>query len=135
MGRFVLKPRRWRARRTSGGPLLFPRGDRPSSGRVLIVPAAGLGTRLRTTLPKVLAPVNGRPMLDWLLDLYGGVVDRAIVVVHPSFADQIRTYGETTGAPLEYQVQETPTGMLDAILCATPAAASSDASRILIPWC
>jgi bifunctional N-acetylglucosamine-1-phosphate-uridyltransferase/glucosamine-1-phosphate-acetyltransferase GlmU-like protein len=74
-------------------------------------------------------------MLDWLLDLYRGVVDRAIVVVHPSFADQIRTYGETTGAPLEYQVQEAPTGMLDAILCATQAVASSDASRILITWC
>jgi bifunctional N-acetylglucosamine-1-phosphate-uridyltransferase/glucosamine-1-phosphate-acetyltransferase GlmU-like protein len=74
-------------------------------------------------------------MLDWLLDLYGGVVDRAIVVVHPSFADLVRAYGETTGARLEYQVQETPTGMLDAILCATPTIAASDASRILITWC
>lgn len=74
-------------------------------------------------------------MLDWLLDLYRGVVDRVIVVVHPSFADQIRAYGETTGAPLEYQVQETPTGMLDAILGAARAVASSDAWRILITWC
>ena len=74
-------------------------------------------------------------MLDWLLDLYRGVVDRAIVVVHPSFADQVRAYGATTGARLEYQVQEAPTGMLDAILCATPTVAASDASRILITWC
>ena len=74
-------------------------------------------------------------MLDWLLDLYRGVVDRAIVVVHPSFAHQVRAYGETTGAPLEYSIQETPTGMLDAILRATPAVASSHASRILITWC
>jgi bifunctional N-acetylglucosamine-1-phosphate-uridyltransferase/glucosamine-1-phosphate-acetyltransferase GlmU-like protein len=74
-------------------------------------------------------------MLDWLLDLYRGVVDCVIVVVHPSFADQVRAHGETTGARLEYQVQETPTGMLDAILRATPAVASSDASRILITWC
>ena len=102
---------------------------------MLIVPAAGLGTRLRTTLPKVLAHVNGRPMLDWLLALYQGVVDRAIIVVHPSFADQIRAYGETTGARLVYQVQETPTGMLDAIICTAPAVAASDASRILITWC
>jgi bifunctional UDP-N-acetylglucosamine pyrophosphorylase/glucosamine-1-phosphate N-acetyltransferase len=102
---------------------------------VLIVPAAGLGTRLRTTLPKVLVRVNGRPMLDWLLDLYRGVVDRAIIVVHPSAADQIRAYGGTTDARLEYQVQEAPTGMLDAILCATRTVASSDASRILITWC
>jgi len=74
-------------------------------------------------------------MLDWLLDLYRGVIDRAIIVVHPSFADQIRAYGETTGARLEYQVQATPTGMLDAILRAAPTVASSDASRILITWC
>ena len=102
---------------------------------MLIVPAAGLGTRLRTTLPKVLARVNGRPMLDWLLDLYRDVVDRAVIVVHPSFAEQIRAYGETTGARLEYQVQESPTGMLDAILLATPTVVSSDASRVLITWC
>ncbi len=74
-------------------------------------------------------------MLDWLLDLYRDVVDRAVIVVHPSSADQIRAYGETTGARLEYQVQESPTGMLDAILRATPTVASSDASRILITWC
>jgi bifunctional N-acetylglucosamine-1-phosphate-uridyltransferase/glucosamine-1-phosphate-acetyltransferase GlmU-like protein len=74
-------------------------------------------------------------MLDWLLDLYRGVVDCVIVVVHPSFAAQVRAHGETTGARLEYQVQETPTGMLDAILRATPAVVSSDASRILITWC
>ncbi len=74
-------------------------------------------------------------MLDWLLDLYRGVVDRAVLVVHPSSADQIRAYGETTGARLDYQVQENPTGMLDAILRAIPTVASSDASRIFITWC
>ena len=100
-----------------------------------MVPAAGLGTRLRATLPKILVRVNGRPMLDWLLDLYRGVVDRAIIVIDPSSADQVGAYGANTGARLEYQVQEAPTGMLDAILCAVPTVASSDASRILITWC
>ena len=34
-----------------------------------IVPAAGSGTRLGHHQPKVLFPLLGRPILDWLLDL------------------------------------------------------------------
>ncbi|MBA2256460.1 MAG: NTP transferase domain-containing protein, partial [Thermoleophilaceae bacterium] len=29
--------------------------------------AAGRGTRMRSVLPKVLHPVCGRPMLDWVI--------------------------------------------------------------------
>lgn len=102
---------------------------------MLIVPAAGPGSRLRTPLPKLLSAVNGRAMLDWLLDLYRGAVDRTIVIVHPSFADQVRAYGATTGARIEYETQQAPTGMLDAILLAWKAVAASNAVRILITWC
>lgn len=108
---------------------------RHSERRVLVVPAAGPGSRLRSPLPKLLAPVNGRAMLDWLLDLYGDVVDRTIVIVHPSYAEQVRAYGATTGARIEYETQETPTGMLDAILLARKAVAASNAARILVTWC
>lgn len=74
-------------------------------------------------------------MLDWLLDLYRDVVDRIVVIVHPSCAEQIRAYGESTGARVEYEAQQTPTGMLDAILLAREIVAASDAMRILITWC
>ena len=47
-----------------------------------IVLAAGKGTRMKSDLPKVLMPVCGRPMIDYVLDaLSKGGVDRAIVVV------------------------------------------------------
>jgi bifunctional UDP-N-acetylglucosamine pyrophosphorylase / glucosamine-1-phosphate N-acetyltransferase len=47
-----------------------------------IVLAAGKGTRMKSDLPKVLMPVDGRPMIDYVLDaLAKGGVDRVIVVV------------------------------------------------------
>ncbi|MGH9311929.1 MAG: nucleotidyltransferase family protein [Vicinamibacterales bacterium] len=102
---------------------------------MLIIPAAGLGARLRSTRPKPLVPVNGRPMLDWLLALYRDAVDRIIVIVHPSSANEIRAYGEATGAGLHYETQRTPTGMLDAILLGRRHMATCDAAHVWITWC
>ena len=45
-----------------------------------ILLAAGLGTRMRSALPKALHPIAGRPMLRHLLASCAGVFDRAIVV-------------------------------------------------------
>ncbi len=47
-----------------------------------IVLAAGMGTRMRTDLPKVLCRANGRPLIDYVLDaLAEAGVTRTIVVV------------------------------------------------------
>ena len=34
----------------------------------VLVMAAGRGTRMRSELPKVLHPVCGRPMVEWVID-------------------------------------------------------------------
>ena len=99
--------------------------------RLLIVPAAGLGSRLGGGVPKLLAPVNGRPMLEHLLDMYAGV-NRVAVVVHPTAAAAVR---QRLGAAADVFVQEQPTGMLDAILLARPAVAAHQPRRVLITWC
>lgn len=47
-----------------------------------VVLAAGLGTRMKSELPKVLVPVLGRPMIDYVLQaLHQAAVRRVIVVV------------------------------------------------------
>ena len=67
-----------RAPRRGQGPL------NPPMDRLLVIPAAGLGSRLGAHTPKLLALVNGRPMLDHLLSLYAPVVDGVALVVHPA---------------------------------------------------
>ncbi len=49
--------------------------------RVAIVMAAGKGTRMKSQLPKVLVPVRGRPMIDYVVEaLRRAGVERQIVV-------------------------------------------------------
>jgi bifunctional UDP-N-acetylglucosamine pyrophosphorylase / glucosamine-1-phosphate N-acetyltransferase len=103
--------------------------------RVLIIPAAGLGSRLGAHTPKLLARVNGRPMLDHLLALYAPVAARIALVVHPSARNAVvHALGEPE-IPVDVFVQEQPTGMLDAILLARPAVLESTPRRVWITWC
>lgn len=102
---------------------------------MLVVPAAGTGSRLGADVPKLLVPVAGTPMIHRLLGLYAGLAGRAVVIVSPSAAPLVsRTLD---GAPLaiELAVQPAPTGMLDAILLARTAIESSSPRRVLITWC
>jgi bifunctional UDP-N-acetylglucosamine pyrophosphorylase / glucosamine-1-phosphate N-acetyltransferase len=49
---------------------------------IAVVLAAGMGTRMKSNLPKVLVPVLGRPMIEYVLDsLEAAGVRRAVVVV------------------------------------------------------
>ncbi len=51
--------------------------------RTAIILASGLGTRMKSALPKVLHPIAGRPMLLHLLDSCAAVFDRIVVVRGP----------------------------------------------------
>lgn len=100
--------------------------------RLLLIPAAGLGTRLGGDVPKLLVPVNGRPMIDHLRDLYAHAAQRMAVVVHPSAEAIVRAH---LGPGVDLFVQREPTGMLDAILLAAPAVALHRPRRVLVTWC
>lgn len=59
-----------------------------------VIMAAGLGTRLRPhteKVPKPLLPVQGRPILDWIIAALPKSVDRLVVVVN-YLAEQIEEY-------------------------------------------
>jgi 2-C-methyl-D-erythritol 4-phosphate cytidylyltransferase len=49
----------------------------------LIIPAAGVGTRLGRSEPKALVPVAGRPILAWTLDAVDSLSFRGVVVAAP----------------------------------------------------
>jgi bifunctional UDP-N-acetylglucosamine pyrophosphorylase / glucosamine-1-phosphate N-acetyltransferase len=103
--------------------------------RVLLVPAAGTGSRLGGPLPKLLVRVDGRSMIAHLLDLYAPVVDRAVVVVSPAARAAVQNALEHRPLPAEIVVQDSPTGMLDAILLAREAVEVARPRRVLITWC
>jgi bifunctional UDP-N-acetylglucosamine pyrophosphorylase / glucosamine-1-phosphate N-acetyltransferase len=100
-----------------------------------VVPAAGLGSRLRSTLPKLLVPVAGRAMLDWLVDLYGSYVERFVIVANPAARTVITDHVARLAVPATILEQDEPTGMLDAILIARPVVEASGAHHVWITWC
>jgi bifunctional UDP-N-acetylglucosamine pyrophosphorylase/glucosamine-1-phosphate N-acetyltransferase len=101
--------------------------------RVLIIPAAGRGSRLGAGTPKPLVAVNGRPMLDHLADLYRRFVDRIVVVAHPAFSAEIEAWGRPLGCVTVVE-QTSPTGMLDAVLLAGPVVSDSRPDAVWITW-
>jgi bifunctional UDP-N-acetylglucosamine pyrophosphorylase/glucosamine-1-phosphate N-acetyltransferase len=103
--------------------------------RLLIVPAAGTGSRLKSPLPKLLVPVAGKPMIDHVLALYVGIAKRAALVVQPSALSAVRQHLNVSPMPIELFVQGEPTGMLDAIQLARPAVERFQPRRVWITWC
>lgn len=103
--------------------------------RILIVPAAGRGSRLGVDTPKALVPVNGRPMLDHLLDRHGAFVSRVVVVVAPGAFDLFAAFAAERGVAIDLVIQPNPTGMLDAITLAQPLVAARRPARVAVTWC
>jgi bifunctional UDP-N-acetylglucosamine pyrophosphorylase/glucosamine-1-phosphate N-acetyltransferase/UDP-N-acetylglucosamine pyrophosphorylase len=57
---------------------------------IAIVLAAGLGKRMKSDLPKVLIPVLGRPMIEYVLDALNGAGIKRVVVVVGHRADDVK---------------------------------------------
>lgn len=102
---------------------------------MLVIPAAGRGSRLGVALPKALVPIGGRPMLAWLLDLYRDHVDAVVVVAHPSARALLDQALASAACPGSVAEQASPTGMLDAVLIGCRAAAQWVPGRIWVTWC
>lgn len=80
-----------------------------------ILLAAGLGTRMKSALPKALHPIAGRPMLRHLLAAVEQVFDRVVVVVGPGMEKL-----EKAAAPHDIVVQAERLGTGHAALQAAP---------------
>jgi bifunctional UDP-N-acetylglucosamine pyrophosphorylase/glucosamine-1-phosphate N-acetyltransferase len=103
--------------------------------RLLIIPAAGRGSRLRTDLPKPLYPVAGKPLIDYVLDLYQEQVDHIVLVLHSSFADQVEAHCQARMASIEIALQHNADGMLPAILLAHGNVTRHQPDHVWISWC
>jgi len=83
----------------------------PSALRAVIL-AAGLGTRMRSRLPKVLHPICGRPMLAYVIDAGTEATgDRPMVVYSPA-TEQLRGVFADRA---DFALQQEPRGTADAL--------------------
>lgn len=74
-----------------------------------VVLAAGQGTRMRSALPKVVHPLAGRPMVNWVLDALAGAGAASTVVVVGHGAELVRD-ALPEGAEAAVQEQRRGTG-------------------------
>ena len=99
------------------------RAKRPFRRRLqmkAIILAGGAGTRLRSLvpdLPKPMAPIAGRPFLEYLIErlVQGGVTDLVLSVGHRADAISDHFGGSWGGAAISYAVETEPLGTGGAI--------------------
>ena len=99
-----------------------PPSPTSSTATVAVLLAAGLGTRMKSALPKVLHPLCGRPMLAYGLDAWASTADgsaggRPIVVFSPTVAALIDVFADRA----VFALQDEPRGTGDAIAAALTA--------------
>jgi bifunctional UDP-N-acetylglucosamine pyrophosphorylase / glucosamine-1-phosphate N-acetyltransferase len=87
---------------------------RPVTAPVVVILAAGQGTRMRSQTPKLLHPLCGRPMIYWSVGAAREAGASAVVVVDTPE----RRLEEHLGAGCVVAVQERPNGTADAVRAA-----------------
>lgn len=99
----------------------------------VVILAAGQGTRMKSSLPKVLHEIGGRPMLGHVLQTAQALGAAACHIVVGHGADAIRTWvgnADVGGRPLRLALQAEQRGTAHAVLQAMPDI--PDAARVLI---
>ena len=102
---------------------------------VMIIPAAGRGTRLDFDGPKLLFPLQGKPLIEYLFERYAQWIDHFVVVVNPSDAELVKQYLAPMDYSYELAFQASPTGMLDAILAPMDNLDANEIDHVWITWC
>jgi bifunctional UDP-N-acetylglucosamine pyrophosphorylase/glucosamine-1-phosphate N-acetyltransferase len=88
----------------------------PDTQLAAIVMAGGLGTRMRSAVPKHFHPILGRRMVDWVIETArDGGAEPLVVVTSPAGSDAF------DGSDLTVAVQEEPLGTGDAVRAAASA--------------
>lgn len=85
-----------------------------------VVLAAGKGTRMKSDRPKVLHPVAGKPMIDWVLDAAVAIGADPVVVVTAPDQDRVRA---AVAGRAQAAVQPQALGTADAVKPARAALA------------
>ncbi len=94
----------------------------------VIVLAAGLGTRMKSALPKVLHPLAGRPMIAHLMETVDGLEPEDVCVVVGDFMDAV----SEAVAPFPTAVQSERLGTAHAVLTARDGIGDFDGDVLVL---
>ena len=97
------------------------------------IAAAGRGSRSGLPYPKTLYPVGGRPILLRLIEVITSVDPRPTIIVSPDGREPISECLANEGLATDLVVQESPTGMGDAVLALRGTEAAA-APHLLLVW-
>ena len=95
----------------------------------ILVLAAGVGKRMRSSLPKVLQPLAGRPLLAHVLATARELSPRKVIVVHGHGAEAVRE--AFNGEKVEWVLQDEQLGTAHAVMQAMPRV-SADADVLIL---
>ena len=98
----------------SGGDELIPYDPVVVKGPVVVILAAGQGTRMRSATPKLLHPLCGRPMVAWPIAAARNAGAAKVVVVD----GPERRLQEALGDSVIVSIQKQPRGTADAVKAA-----------------
>ncbi|MDR2884440.1 MAG: bifunctional UDP-N-acetylglucosamine diphosphorylase/glucosamine-1-phosphate N-acetyltransferase GlmU [Deferribacteraceae bacterium] len=87
------------------------------SSLIVVILAAGKGTRMKSELPKVAHPVADKPMLSYTIDLAKGLTPEKIAVVVSADSEIPKLFNDPA---LTFCVQKEQSGTADAVLAAKP---------------
>jgi len=96
----------------------------------VVILAAGKGIRMKSSLPKVLHRVAGRPMLDYVLRTAAALSPRTMVLVVGHLAESIRRALGT--GPVQLIVQEPQLGTAHALLQTAPVLEGASGTLVLL---
>ncbi|MEL6414807.1 MAG: bifunctional UDP-N-acetylglucosamine diphosphorylase/glucosamine-1-phosphate N-acetyltransferase GlmU [Pseudomonadota bacterium] len=100
--------------------------------RAAVILAAGQGTRMRSSLPKVLHPVGGRAMVDWSVELAKAAgCERVIVVCSPAGVAVQEHVSQTLGRDA-IAIQDPPLGTGHAVQSAKEALQGYDGDLVVL---
>ncbi len=95
----------------------------------VLILAAGAGKRMKSTLPKVLLPLAGRPLLTHVLEAARALQPEAIHIVHGQGAEQVRQ-AFSADTDIDWILQEQQLGTGHAVQIAM--AAIPDTAQVLV---
>lgn len=103
----------------------------PKENLFVLILAAGHGTRMKTTIPKVLQPLCGKPLLEHVLDQAIKLSPTIIVPIISEHVKSLLNIGHNNNT-IETCIQHNPQGTGHAISCAMPLIENETGTVIIL---